>query len=561
MIKLQLIRIRTDDELVFYKELWDGILANEHNDNPFIEYTWFYNWWITVGKKERVELYAVQNNGDIIAFVPFTVQQQWGVRIYAFAGERIAHYTGIVARKGWQLPALAFVLDELIKKHRHVVFAFHGLLESKESSKVIEQYLVERQMRPHIFRVVTPFLAFNEVDVPSYINKHNHIHAVEQREKKLRNFGLLRRIAPKQEELHQLFHLYERRWTKKRTATNDFTKGKKKDFFEQLLTVNDGAMRVEVEALAFDNQWLAFSYGISCRGRYVTYALGHEPNFVSFGLEHLLNQSTIKRTFTENYRLYDMAMGMEPSKLEWRSGMDFTRRIIASSKTKRAKLMRSQLVLKQRFKELFEGTHPFVKWTRHTFTQLRYLGKYGKGKDWLEYGQQFVEKFVRLKLVELYELSPNDRVIPQQPVGELFEEMTMQEAMQTDQQELISLLSKGYIIYKDSFAQTIKPAFALHKETLRVDALDIVEPLPKHAYFLSYNLYKNIEVVTAFMQKIKPNQTLWMTASFWQWRKRKRLQQIGYKRISRMKHFKCARYERNHVENYTENGGDVHSIH
>jgi len=560
VIKLQLIRIRTDDELVFYKKIWDGILANEHNDNPFIEYTWFYNWWITVGKKERVELYAVQNNGDIIAFVPFTVQLQWGVRVYALTGETIAHYTGIVARKAWQLPAIAFVMDELIKKHRHVVFAFHGLLESKESSKAIEQYFVERQMRPHIFRVVTPYLAFHEVDFHSYFNKHNTIHAVEQREKKLRKFGSLRRIAPTQEELRQLFHLYDRRWVKK-IATNGFTKGKQQDFFEQLLTVNGEAMRVEVDALTLDNQWLAFNYGISCRGRYVTYAIGHEPNFASFGLEHILNQSTIKRTFTEDFRLYDMAIGMEPAKLEWRSSIDFTRRIIASSKTKRAKLLLSRFVWKQRFKEMWESNHRFVERTRHTFAQLRYLGKYGKGKDWLEYGQQFVEKFVRLKRVELYELSPDDRVIPQQPVGELFEEMTMQEAMQTDQQELISLLYQGYTIYKDSFAQTIKPAFALHTETLRVDALDIVEPLPKHAYFLTYNLYKNIEVVTAFMQKIKPNQTLWMTASFWQWRKRKRLQQIGYKRISRMKHFKCARYERNHVENYTENGGDVHSIH
>lgn len=53
VIKLQLIRIRTDDELTLYKEIWDEILANEQNDNPFIEYAWFYNWWKIVGKKSR----------------------------------------------------------------------------------------------------------------------------------------------------------------------------------------------------------------------------------------------------------------------------------------------------------------------------------------------------------------------------------------------------------------------------------------------------------------------------------------------------------------------------
>lgn len=89
---------------------------------------------------------------------------QWGVRIYAFAGENIANYSGIIALEKWLLSASTFVFDELIKKHRHVIFSFHGLLESSQSSKVIEQYFVERQMRPSIFRVITPYLAFPEID-------------------------------------------------------------------------------------------------------------------------------------------------------------------------------------------------------------------------------------------------------------------------------------------------------------------------------------------------------------------------------------------------------------
>lgn len=560
VIKLQLLRIRTDDELVLYKEIWDDILAHEQNDNPFIEYAWFYNWWITIGRKERVELYAVQKDEDIIAFLPFTVKMLWGVRIYAFTGEKIAHYTGIVARKEWQLSAITFVFDELMKKHRHVLFSFHGLLESKESSKVIEQYFVEKQLQLRIFRDVTPYLAFSEVDFDNYFKEREKMHDVKLRKNKLRTLGYLRKKSPVQEDLRALFQLYDRCWVKK-IDTSGFTVGKKKDFFERLMLLKGEAMQVEVDALAFDNQWLAFNYGICCRGRYVTYASGYEPNFTSFGVDHLLNQSTIKRIFTENYLLYDMSAGYEPSKLAWRSGIDFTRRLAVNSNTKRAKLLFRRLVWKERIKGMLRSNQRVVKWTRHTLGHLRYLVKYGKGKDWLEYGQQFVEKFVRLKRVELYELSPTDRVIPQQPVGELFEEMTIQEAIQIDQEELISLLSKGYTIYKDSFAQTSKPAFALHTENLRVDALQIVEPLPKQTYFLTYDLYKNIDIITAYIQKVKPDKTLWITASFWQWRKRKRLQQIGYKRISRMKHFKCARYERNHVENYTESGGDVHSIH
>lgn len=79
--------------------------------------------------------------------------------------------------------------------------------------------------------------------------------------------------------------------------------------------------------------------------------------------------------------------------------------------------------------------------------------------------------------------------------------------------------------------------------------------------FLAYDVFKQIDIITAYFRKIKPAQTLWVTASFWQWRKRKRLVQLGYKPISRMKHYKIARFERQRVEKYTESGGDVHSVH
>ena len=89
---------------MWYKDIWDEILASEDNDNPFIEFAWFYNWWQIVGRRERVELYAVEENGTIIAFFPFMVRLRWGVRIYAFVGENIANYSGVVAKKNGCCP-------------------------------------------------------------------------------------------------------------------------------------------------------------------------------------------------------------------------------------------------------------------------------------------------------------------------------------------------------------------------------------------------------------------------------------------------------------------------
>ncbi len=256
-----------------------------------------------------------------------------------------------------------------------------------------------------------------------------------------------------------------------------------------------------------------------------------------------------------------MSIGYEPYKFDWRTNIDFTRRMLASSGTKRAKLVTGSLLLKERLKEYVKSNQRFVDWKRNTLGRFRYLVKYGKLKDWLEYGQQFVDRFIRLKQVELYELSPAEDVSPQQPVGNLFEQMTIQEAMQLDQEEVIALYYKGYTVYKDSFAETNKPAFALHATNWRVDSLQIVEALPKQTYFLAYDMFKQIDIITAYFRKIKPGQTLWVTANFWQWRKRKRLVQLGYKPITRMKHYKVARFERQHVQKNTESGGDVHSVH
>ncbi|MGE7810479.1 GNAT family N-acetyltransferase [Lysinibacillus sp. FSL P4-0201] len=557
---MQLIRIRTDDELMWYKEIWDAILEEENNDNPFIEFAWFYNWWQIVGRKERVELYAIEHEGTIRAFFPFTVSIRWGVRVYAFAGENIANYTGVVAKKEWLQQVTTFVFDELIKKHRHILFSLHGLLESKVSTKILEQYFVERQLRTSLFRVVTPYLAFSEIDFHRHFNQRRKMHGVDRRERKLRNLGSLERREASQDELWQMFRLFDRRWAKK-LDTSGFTKGKKRDFFERLTMLKGEALQVEVDALVFENQWIAFTYGLCCRGRYVTYALAHEPTFNLFGAGRIVTQEAIQRTFTANYRLYDMSIGYESYKFDWRSDIDFTRQMLASSGTKRTNLLAGFLSLKQRLKEFMKGNQRVVDWKRNTLGHLRYLVKYGKVKDWLEYGQQFVEKFIRLKQVELYELSPSDDVSPQQPVGNLFEEMSIQEAMQLDQEEVMALLYKGYTIYKDSFAETNKLAFALHATNWRVDSMQIVEALPKQTYFLAYDVFKQIDIITAFLRKIKPAQTLWVSVSFWQWRKRKRLVQLGYKPISRMKHYKLARFERHRVEKYTESGGDVHSVH
>ena len=74
-------------------------------------------------------------------------------------------------------------------------------------------------------------------------------------------------------------------------------------------------------------------------------------------------------------------------------------------------------------------------------------------------------------------------------------------------------------------------------------------------------MFSNKSILLQLFPKNKTSTNIVGNGKFWQWRKRKRLVQLGYKPISRMKHYKIARFERHHVEKYTESGGDVHSVH
>ncbi|MFJ7951254.1 GNAT family N-acetyltransferase [Lysinibacillus sp. NPDC096418] len=558
-MKLQIIRIQTVRELLLYKGFWDGILEAEQNDNPFIEFAWFHKWWQIVGTNEHVVVYAIKKDNDIIGFFPFSIKKRWGITVFSLTGSNTANYSGFVVKKDGALQTVSFVFDEILKRHRHVLFSFHGLLESENSSKLIERYFVERQLVKSIFRVVTPYLSYEQTDFQTFFNARKKMHGLDRREKKLRNLGSLSCKKPEHNELWRMFKLFDRRWSK-RNDSSGFTVGKKKEFFEELALIEGEALQIEVDSLVFENQWIAFTYGICCRGRYVTYALGHEPNFNLFGAGRLVNQETMKRTFSQGYKVFDFSIGYEPYKFDWHTDIDFTRKVLVSGETKRAKLLYIWLATKERVKEMLKSSRRIVEWKRNVWGQWRYLVKRGRMKDWLHYTQQLFRKVFRYEQIDLYELVGSSSTIPLRPVGQLYEEMSIQEAVQLEHDNLIPLFYKGYTVYKDCFAKTSKRAFALHSRYWRVDALQIVEPLPQHTYFLAHDDRQNIEVTTAFFQKIKPTEGLWVTASFWQWKKRKRLQKLGYKKISQMKRLKCGRFERSQVKKFSETGGGVHSI-
>ena len=153
---MKMIEITTLEQLEDYREAWNGILEQNGNTNPFIEFDWLYAWWSHLGSKDTVIITAVEEKGKTIAFFPFTYEKKWPVHIIRFTAFGQANYMDIIAEKKDLERTLSFVLDGITARRKNVVFYLHGLLESGGSSEALEQYVKQRkyiqQIMKHMFQ-------------------------------------------------------------------------------------------------------------------------------------------------------------------------------------------------------------------------------------------------------------------------------------------------------------------------------------------------------------------------------------------------------------------------
>ncbi|MEG0260500.1 MAG: GNAT family N-acetyltransferase [Lysinibacillus sp.] len=556
---MRIIHIWTRVDLAYYKELWDSILALQKNDNPFIEYAWFDMWWDVLGRSEPVKVYAVEHNDEIVAFFPFIIRKKWGVHIVSNPGEGVANYTGFVAKPEWLAPALKFVLDELQQSYQHIVFSYHGLLESQQSSKELEQYVIEKQKSYNVFRVVTPFLSFDRVDFPALHKNAQKMHGGDQHEKKLQQLGELSYQTSNLDELGKMLKLFDRRWSKK-VGISHFNDGRKREFFERLAHVKDEAIQIEVDTLVFEHRWLAFAYGISCRNRYVVYALGHEPYFKQFGPEHFVYQEAMKRTYLEDYKLFDLSIGSEPYKLDWHSGIDFTRKVIVNGGTRRAQSLFHYITMKERLKEKLKNNRYVGHLKRNVLGTWQRLWKQGKLTDWVQYVKEVVGQVFRYDQVDVYELQvENFPDFRRKLVGTLFDKLPIQQVMKEESLAAVPYYYEGYTIYKEKYMETCQIAFCLHEETWEIAALQMTQPLQEDTIFIDHYAVKNFPMISAFLRNNYAQKSQLTTLQFWQWKKKRVLRDIGFQRIARVKQLKCLRYERKFSTIQTLDGGKQHS--
>lgn len=540
--------VTTINELETYKDTWSEILEREKNDNPFIEYEWISTWWMIVGHDENVEIYIVEHNGEAIAFFPFVHTSRFGgIHQFSFLGQGLASYMEVVAEKRWKEQAVHYLLKELISKFTRVLFVLHGLLESKDTSPILEKYTLAHQLPYSVFRIVTPYIDFKSIELPDFLKKHKRrFKSIDRREKRLKELGTITYQKAHAGNLDNMFQLFERRWQKK-MDTSGFTAQRTKAFFEQLAKQQNGALSLKVHSLQFENTWIGFTLDICCRGRNFCHAMGHEPDFNMFGPGRLIEKENMLKAHSMNVRLYDFGIGYEPYKFDWYTHLDFTRKFIMSTAGVRERALRTVMVLQESLLALVKTNRRIVEWKRNTLGELRYLFTKADKNEWLSMlkckvfnGQKFTIYYLEQKLGQ-YQSN--------------FQEINIQSVLENNQRtELLAHYFKGYKLY----GQKQDISFLRHDQFIHEEADGFKQELPPNTtYIKNYELPK-LQMIVDEVQR--EGLAICTSANWFEWRKRKTLTALGFRKVERVlitqlfKWKKVHRHEKKWVKFFLKHG-------
>lgn len=495
-----------------YEDDWSRILEDKQNTNPFIEFAWVYEWWKHFGDQWNVEIMVVKLDNNCVGFFPFIHHRKGFVGNYSFIALGEANYMDFIIVDELLDDVIAFVLDEIFRTQKNVVFSLHGLLESSHTTRSLENYLQNRTYSFSVHRVVTPYIDLKKIKLPEYMNKRQKLHRLSRREKRLRDNGIIEVLQSHPEEMETIFTIHRKQWKKKKD-TSGFTNEKKKEFFRALAFNNEGPCKTEIDSLYLNGTMIAFDYGFKCRGRYVTYVLGYDTNFEIFSPGRILEKETILLCKKENEEIFDLSIGYESYKFDWNTNVDYTRKMIFSSAGVSAKMLRHFYSLKEKMIERIKKNYRIVLLKRNTLGKLSYVMRNVFHKTEYKEARTDLKSFIIRLRNRLYErhhyfIYQQKREELEDPPNEMnFHELTLSEAINkhqmTDHQlnEICRKIYGGYRGYYPNNNNSFEEIIWLNEKVLRIDSIPYFENFRKRSLFIEQWKEWNLHEICGFIKK------------------------------------------------------------
>lgn len=180
---MELILIKSYKHLSLFEREWKGILEENKNTNPFIEYEFIYNWWKSFIGNIKIEIHAVKENNRIIAFLPFQMVKTWFGYKIQFLSINSINYIDIIAKIKDMDRVIMFTFDALIKQKKSAVFYLNGFVEDWNTPVKLSNYLKARNMKVQSKRIENTNTDFQDISTLKTIFSTNTLCA-----KAYRNF-------------------------------------------------------------------------------------------------------------------------------------------------------------------------------------------------------------------------------------------------------------------------------------------------------------------------------------------------------------------------------------
>ena len=553
-MRLEIIRSR--EMLGQYRSDWSHILEVKNNTNPFIEFDWISKWWEHLGTDFKIEIMAVWKGNEVIAFFPFTYKKSLLGYKYKFMAFGQANYMDFIASNNWLDSSIEFVLDEIIKRRKNVVFYLHGLLESGKTPESLEKYLKSRVSKFSVHRVITPYIDLDEIKLDKYMKKRKKLHRLDRREKRLHENGKVEILRSNVEEMDYMFQLHDKRWEKKRD-TSGFTNEKEKKFFQSLAEIKNGPMKTEIDSLYINDTMIAFNYGFNCRGKFLGYVLGYDDDFEAFSPGRILEKEKILLCKNGNEHVFDLSIGYETYKFDWNTHLDYTRRMIFASDTIKAKAMRNFISIKELFIERIKENHKVVLFKRNTVGKFIFVLKNlfkteskGTRREFTEFMTRIRKYLYENERYIVYKMEKKD--VPELPESEQFIELTINDAMECSiivgkhMKEICRKMYGGYKGYYPAGKLSIENIFWTNEKVLRIDRISYLEQFKKSSiYFKNWNEGNLLDVCSAIKRSSKAR-TVYVTVEEGSKKEMALLEEVGFsisKHVFKRTYFGIEKYQ------------------
>lgn len=513
------IKIESHELLIQYQSVWSDILEKKNNTNPFIEFGWVYEWWKHFGE-QSVEIFVVYEQEVVIGFVPFAVSRKKFTKIYRFIGNGYANYMEVIAEEANLERIIRFVLGEICRCENNVVFDLHGLLGNNLSFETIKCFAQENCFPISTYQTITPYIKLSDLDIKAYIKKRSKLHGLNRREKKLRDLGEISFANVSQDSMDEVFSLHEKRW-KKKFDTSRFTEKKEREFFRSLSRLQKGKMKTVIDALYFGSKMIAFHYGFYCRGRYVLYTISHDHDFHLFSPGRFLEKELIIKNFQNGIKIYDMSIGYEAYKMDWATDIEYTNKILFSSKHPIARSIRAKMNLKEKIKEKLKSNYDIVLFKRNVLGRVRYgirqlLEQNINVREYLSVGYSRIRKKIYNKRIyTFYSIDTHENPGVKEQV--LFNKLTLTDALNCEElksihyKEISRMFYHGYEGYYPLGRLNFERIIWINSRSIRIDEIAYQEKLLGNTIHLLFKQGDYIEDFIRFLFKTRKVESIKLT--------------------------------------------------